>query len=121
MKIRCVVLATLGLSALPSVGSAGPLSLGYHAEVLDNTGTRLTLPADGTIVLEQQTDRSWKGSVNVFWPQDSYFPDNLPANPTDGQFYSYTNDFRVRLTVTDPTSGQSGTVALSGVEQGGWE
>lgn len=121
MRLRCVALAVLGLSVLPSVASAGPLTLVYHADVLDSTGAWLALPAYAPSSLAQQTDRSWRGTLSVVWPQDHFWGNDIPADPADGQFYSSERPFQERLSLTDPVSGQTGAVILSGWVRSDWE
>jgi hypothetical protein len=96
-----------------------PITVNYHADVLANTGASLVLPADGTITLDRQAVGNWRGSLPVFTPHDGLGA-GAPANPVDGQEYGYSNEFRVRLTLSDSLSGQSGAVTVSGWESVEW-
>jgi hypothetical protein len=52
----------------------------------------------------------------MFWPHEGA----PPVGTFDGQSYSYSDQFQVRLTLSDPVSGQSGAITVSGWEDTYW-
>jgi hypothetical protein len=114
LSVGCVLLSS-------AYAAAGPLVLNYRTEVLNNDGARIDLPAAGSLTLGQQSPGAWRGNVSVFIPMDgSAFPGATPPDPEQPWATSTDHSFQLRLTLTDPATGASGDVTVTGGELADW-